>query len=117
MNAGTQNLLYFTSIEYALDVGAMYIILGTLASLALGLEKKRVVLNKHTKLYTMNLRSFEQETLAEYSVGLLFLVSAIPVFWTPTPIGHLRFVLWYFVFMIPIITHLHSGSTNGKKDR
>lgn len=57
--------------------------------------------------------------IAEYTVGALFLVSATPIFWVPTQIGHLRFVLWYSSFLIFLISHSvgHEKSTKSEKEK
>jgi hypothetical protein len=48
----------------------------------------------------------------------LFLVSAAPIFWVPTQIGHLRFVLWYSSFLIFLISHSvsHRKKTKSEKE-
>jgi len=105
MNNATQNLLSFTSVGYALDVGFMFVILGTLAYSVLK-QNERVEGEEHRpRLHKKALQSFRRMMTEEYVVGALFLVSASPTFWIPTPIGHLRFVLWYLSFLTPLISY------------
>jgi hypothetical protein len=105
MNNATQNLLSFTSVGYALDVGFMFVILGILASSVV--EQNRRLEGEHMRfrLDARALPTFRRMMIEEYAVGALFLVSAIPIFWVPTPIGHLRFVLWYLSFLLPLISY------------
>lgn len=114
MNGAFQDLLSFTSIGYALDVGVMYVILATLASLVLKQEKAGRI-GQRPKLHPTALKRFKHMMIAEYVVGALFLVSAIPVFWVPTQIGHLRFVLWYSSFLIFFASHMMTRKTESKK--
>jgi hypothetical protein len=114
MNGATQNLLEFTSIGYALDVGIMFVILATLASLVLKQERVGMV-GQRPKLHPIVLQRFRHMMIAEYAVGALFLVSATPVFWVPTQIGHLRFVLWYSSFLIFFASHMSARKTESKK--
>jgi uncharacterized membrane protein len=98
MNGLTQNLLSFTSIGYALDVGFMFMILATLASLVL----------KQGNNNPTFLKRFKHMMISESIVGALFLVSAAPVFWVDTQIGHLRFVFWYSSFLVFLVSHIVS---------
>ena len=82
MNGATQNLLYYTSIGYALDVGIMYVILATLASLVLKQERAGMI-GQRPKLHPIVLKRFRHMMIAECAAGALFLVSATPVFWDP----------------------------------
>jgi uncharacterized membrane protein len=114
MNGGTQDLLSFTSIGYALDVGVMFVILGTLASFVLKQEKVGKM-GQRQKLHPIVLHRFRHMMIANYVVGALFLVSAIPVFWVPTQLGHLRFVLWYSSFLIFFAFHMSANKTEPTK--
>jgi hypothetical protein len=112
MNGVAQNLLSFTSVGYALDVGFMFAILATLASFVPKQEKVDEQ-GQRPKLHPDVLQRFKHMMISEYAVGALFLISAAPIFWVPTPIGHLRFVLWYSSFLIFLISHsvTHRKST------
>jgi hypothetical protein len=105
MNGATQNLLDFTSIGYALDVGVMYVSLGTLASLVLKQERAGTI-GHRSRLHPAILKRFRHMMISEYAAGALFLFSAAPVFWVQTQIGHLRFVLWYSSFLIFFVSHM-----------
>ena len=104
MNNATQNLLSFTSVGYALDVGFMFVILGTLASSVLKENRRLEGEYLRPRLDAKALLTFRRMMIVEYAVGALFLVSAAPIFWIQTPIGHLRFVLWYLSFLLPLIS-------------
>jgi hypothetical protein len=105
MNGATQNLLGFTSVGYALDVGFMFVVLAILASFVLKQKERVEIEDQRPRLYAKALQSFRHMMIAECIVGALFLISAAPIFWVPTPIGHLRFVLWYSSFLIFLISH------------
>ena len=113
MNGATQNLLSFTSIGYALDVGIMFVILARLASLVLKQEKEGLV-GQRPKLHALVLLRFRHMMIGEYAVGALFLVSVIPVFWVPTEIGHLRFIIWYSSFLVFFVSHMWTKRTESK---
>jgi hypothetical protein len=103
MNNATQDLLSFTSVGYALDVGFMFVILGTLASLVLKQNQKFEREDQRLRLHPKAVPTFRRMMFEEYVVAAIFLVSSAPIFWIPTPIGHLRFVLWYLSFVIPFL--------------
>jgi uncharacterized membrane protein len=107
MNGLTQNLLSFTSIGYALDVGFMFIILAMLASLVLKQERVDGEGQK-PKLHPTFMQRFKHMMISEAIVGALFLVSAAPIFWVDTQIGHLRFVFWYSSFLVFLVSHIVS---------
>jgi uncharacterized membrane protein len=90
------SLLGATSAVYALDVGFMFIILATL-----GLIVTR------QKGQLRNLKLVRRDVVARYMVGLLFLLSAAPIFWITIPIGtqHLRNFIWYASFVSFFIVH------------
>jgi uncharacterized membrane protein len=114
MSGTAQNLLSFTSIGYALDVGVMFVILGALASFVLKQERTGKI-GQHQKLHPIVLHRFRHMMIADYVVGALFLVSATPFFWVPTQLGHLRFVLWYSSFLIFFAFHMYANKTEPRK--
>jgi len=114
MNNATQDLLSFTSVGYALDVGFMFVILGTLASFVLK-QNLRLREDQRLKLRPKDVPAFRRMMFEEYVVAAIFLVSSAPIFWVPTPIGHLRFVFWYLSFVIPFLI-LSSHWLSGKRD-
>ena len=110
MNGATQSLLSFTSVGYALDVGVMFAILAVLASFVLR-EGRR------SRRNPMILHNFKHMMISESAVAVLFFVSAAPVFWIPTQIGHLRFVFWYASFLIFFASHILSRNREPKQTR
>ena len=113
MSQATQDLLEYTSIGYALDVGVMYLIL---ASLIWTVIRRRVADVGHA--YTGSIRGLKRTFAAELSVGVLFLVSTAPFFWVSTPVGHLRFVLWYCSFIIFIPARISANRrVEGKREK
>ena len=103
MQTTDPSFLYWASFGYALDVGAMYLILAVLTYLLL-LESRRP--QTELKVHPFLLARFKGGMRAYLALGIVFLVSALPFFWTPTPVGYLRFDLWYFsgfslLFWIP----------------
>jgi hypothetical protein len=86
------------------DVGAIFLILAGLAYLLVQeTEKPRPEL----KVHSIVVERFRRGMKAQLICGVVFMVSALPFFWLETPIGYLRFVLWYvsipvFIVWIPI---------------
>ena len=108
MHNATPNILSFTSVGYALDVGSMFVILAILSSFVLKLDERLERVYQGPLLHAKALQTFRRMMIEEVVVGALFLVSAAPLFWVPTPVGHLRFVLWYSSFLIPLIYYIIS---------
>jgi hypothetical protein len=96
----TLDLLNSGSMAYALDVGVMFLLLSALAFLVVKEEGKTSPNGGHPRLHPVVLRRFRRVMKAEAIVGAIFVVSALPIFWTMTPIGYLRFTLWYSSFVI-----------------
>ena len=94
------DLLNSESIAYALDVGVMFLLLAALALLVVKEEQKSGSAGGHPRLHPVVLRRFRRVMKAEAIVGAIFIVSALLIFWTMTPIGYLRFTLWYSSFVI-----------------
>lgn len=85
-------LLTWTSFAYGLDVGLIYVALGGLARILLT-EAKRP--GSALRVHPVILKSFKRTMRMEFFLGALFVVSALPFFWVLTPIGYLRFDVWY----------------------
>ena len=51
-------------------------------------------------LHPVLLARFRMVTRSSAVVGLVFVVSALPIFWVNTPIGYLRFYLWSSSFLM-----------------
>lgn len=74
---------------FALDVGFMFFVLGTLA----------LIVAKHAKHYHPNFHSNDLTILQgmiypRYILAALFLLSVDPFLWVSTPLGHVRVLLW-----------------------
>jgi uncharacterized membrane protein len=85
-------LLNWSTFAYALDVGVIYLVLGGLAFIFVAEAKRpRTELRIHPGIVA----GFRRSMWAEFFVGAVFTVSALPFFWVLTPIGYLRFDIWY----------------------
>jgi len=92
--------LEFAAAVYALDVGAMLFILAGLDRILLS-EERRGGLHD---LPPARLRRFRWSGVALSIGGAVFVVSALPVFWTPVPLGeYLRFDMWYVVIVVLLV--------------
>ena len=111
------DLLNSESIAYALDVGVMFLLLVALALLVVKEEQKSGSAGGHRRLHPVVLRRFRRVMKAEAIVGAIFIVSALPIFWTMTPIGYLRFTLWYSSFVILPAGTLRSVRKKGATGR
>jgi hypothetical protein len=98
------NLLGGTSAAYAVDVGFMFLILATLGLIVV---KQNTVSGK---TLSRRLKLLRRDIMARYAIGLVFLVSAAPIFWIPTSIAdqHVRNLIWYASFVSFFIAHGHS---------
>lgn len=95
----TDDVLNAGSVAYALDVGFMFLLLAALARLVVkGEEKARS--GGHSLVHPVVIKRFRAIMKAEIAGGLIFVVSSLPVFWVNTPVGFLRFILWYSAFVI-----------------
>jgi len=82
-----------TSDVFALDLGFMFFVLGTLASIVVK-EAKRYHPNYHSNDLTL----LQKMIYPRYILAALFLLSVDPFLWVstllPAPFDHLRFILW-----------------------
>ena len=85
---------YYSSIAYGLDIGTMFLILATLTRLVLKENRE----SKSLQLQQPVLERFRQFMTMDYVIGGFFIASTLPIFWIQTPIGYLRFILWYSSF-------------------
>lgn len=85
------------SMAYGLDVGALFLILASLAYLLLK-EENKLAQSNQGRIHPVVISRFKRAMIAQSIIGGLFLASALPIFWMPTPIGYLRFDLWYSAF-------------------
>ena len=90
---GDFSFLDWASFGYALDIGAMFLILGGLIQIVI----KRTG-RKELKLHPLLLDRYRLAKSFYILIGAAYLVSALPFFWIDTPIGRARFVLWYSAF-------------------
>lgn len=91
----SDDVLNAGSIAYALDVGAMFLLLAALARLVVKAGEKAQS-GGHSVVHPAVVKRFRAIMKAEVAVGLIFAISALPVFWVNTPVGFLR-----FIFCIP----------------
>ena len=96
----TPGLLDAGSVAYALDAGSMFFLLGSLAYLVVREDKGR------HRLHPAVLAGFRRGWRSEALVGLIFLVSALPVFWVSTSVGYLRFDMWSLPFVILVVNRV-----------
>ncbi|MDA4116965.1 MAG: TMEM175 family protein [Thaumarchaeota archaeon] len=96
-SAQTLGVLDAGSVAYALDVGPMFLVLSALCFLLLKEERVRL---SDRRVHPAVLARFRRFMFAQLIVGAIFVASALPVFWVNTPIGFLRFDLWYSSFTI-----------------
>jgi hypothetical protein len=87
----------------------MFVVLAILASFVLKQKETAEAEDQRPRLHAKALQSFRHMMIAEYAVGALFLISAAPIFWVPTPIGHVRFIIWYSSFLIFLVSHSVRG--------
>lgn len=103
------SFLDWASFGYALDVGAMFLILGGLIRLIL--RRKSLGLEEFD-LHPVLLRRFRLAMFFYAVIGGAYFVSALPFFWVDTPIGPLRFVFWYSAFAFTFL-----GILNRRRER
>ncbi len=90
------SVLEWASFTYAVDVGLIYLLLAGLAYILVTEAKKPgTELHVHPEI----VRRFRATMRAELFLGGVFTVSALPFFWVLTPIGYLRFDIWYLSFI------------------
>ena len=84
------SFLGWSSFGYAIDVGAMFLILGGLIQVIFKKTDK-----KELRLHPVLLERFRLAKYMYIFVGGAYLVSALPFFWVDSPIGPIRFAFWY----------------------
>jgi hypothetical protein len=93
--ANHSDIAYYSSTAYALDIGTTFFVLAGLARLVIKENTEKGKLHLHPII----IARFKSILKIEYLVAGFFLVSALPIFWVDTPIGKLRFILWYSSFV------------------
>jgi hypothetical protein len=107
---GQFSLLEFASSAYAVDVGAMLFILGGLVRTLLREERRR---GSHG-LPPIQLKRFRRSLTSLAMGGTIFMVSALPLFWIPVPLGDfLRFDMWYVVIVVLFVAPRVGGGPGG----
>lgn len=102
-SAQTTGLADAASVAYALDVGGMFLLQAALARMVVNEEKARS--HGQLPLHPLVLARFRRVVRLDAVIGLVFVVSALPLFWVDTPIGFLRFYLWSSSFLFnPFLT-------------
>jgi len=86
------------SVAYGLDVAGMFFMQALLAFLVLKEDKSG--LHGQARLHPLVLRRFKRIARADAVTATVFLASTLPLFWTSTPIGFLRFYMWSSSFII-----------------
>ena len=89
-SSGDFTFLGWASFGYALDVGAMFLILAGLIRIILKKTDR-----KELKLHHILLERFRRVMYTYIFMGGSYLASALPFFWVDTPAGPLRFFFWY----------------------
>ncbi len=108
----SDEILNAGSIAYALDVGAMFLHLATLSRLVVK-EEEKARTRGHSIVHPAVVMRFRAIMKAQIAAGLIYVVSALPIFWVNTPVGFLRFILWYSPFVIFGFARVYNRS---KKD-
>jgi len=97
----TGQLLSVVSDVFALNIGLMFFVLGTLS----------VIVAKEARFHHPNYHSKDLQTLRKmiyprYILAALFSLSIFPVFWVSTPLGNLRILLWASSLGVFLIYHM-----------
>lgn len=106
-SSGDFTFLGWASFGYALDVGAMFLILAGLIRIILKKTDR-----KELKLHHSLLERFRRVMYTYIFMGGSYLVSALPFFWVDTPGGPLRFFFWYSPLAFAFV-----GISNRRRER
>lgn len=90
------------SIAYAIDGGFMFLSLAGLAYTVVDQERRRP--STEQRMHPLLLRRFGRVWKIQAITGIIYLISTLPIFWVETPIGRLRFFLWFSPFLILLAT-------------
>jgi uncharacterized membrane protein len=100
-SVSSAGLVNSASTAYALDAGGMFFMQALLAYLVVKEEKGE--LRGRRPSHPVVVARFWRFAKIDAAIGLLFVISALPFFWSETPIGFLRFYLWsssFFIFIV-----------------
>jgi uncharacterized membrane protein len=107
-------LLIVTSDVFALDLGFMFFVLGTLA-LIVTKEARRY----HPNYHSDDLTVLQQMIYPRYILASLFLLSVDPFLWVSTPFAapfdHLRFVLWTSSLAVFLVYYMKVSFFHSKR--
>lgn len=88
----TANLTDPASVAYALDLAGLFFLQGTLAYLVVKQDRARLVGRR--RVHPDDVAMFTRLAKLDVVLGIVFVISALPIFWVNTPLGALRFFLW-----------------------
>ena len=109
-NVHTPGLADASSVAYALDLAGMFLMQGALSYLVVREEKTS--LHRQPPLHPVVVARFRNVVKVDALIGLVFAVSALPIFWVDTPVGFLRFYLWgapFFIASVGLRRRSHPG--------
>jgi len=115
-NSTSLGLLDVATIAYAVDLGSIFLVQAGLANLVLS-ENRKNVSRGQTGLHKEIVVRFQRVLIFEAIVGAADLASALPIFWTiSTPIGPVRFLIWYFAFAMFFVVRGRRRKQKENKD-
>jgi hypothetical protein len=101
----------FTSSVYAIDVGVMFLVQAGLSRLVIKENSDK----EGSHIHPLIVARFKGVLKIEFLVAGIFLVSALPIFWVNTPLGELRFLLWYSSFAFFFVRRPRKVDTRGNE--
>ena len=87
------------SVPYALNVAAIFLVQGALARLVIH-EDRRKKLDDKNRLHPEVLARFRRIAFSDVIIGILYLLSTLPIFWIQVGPTYLRFIIWFSSFSI-----------------
>jgi uncharacterized membrane protein len=96
VSSTTNNFAEVFSVPYALDVGAIFLVLGGLSRLVI-VEDERNKSRGSVRLHPEIVMRFRRILISDTIIGAAYLFSALPlqILWVSTPFGYSRFLIWY----------------------
>lgn len=115
-NSQNDDFLNAASLGYALDVGGMFLILSSLVWLMLHGKKPSV---EGRELHPLLIRRFRVGMIFNGVIGAIWVFSALVPADFQTPLGRLRFLLWYssFAFLLFGIVNRRRAKEDNQKHR
>jgi len=96
----TLDLLDSASVAYALDLGGMFFMQGTLAYMVV--KQDRAGSAGRRRVHPDVVARFRRRMRLDAVVGVVFVVSALPIFSISSPMGSLRFYIWGSYFVVEL---------------